>query len=259
MTEETFYAERALNIAKMISDSTVSDKSMAWMNSISKYRYAYNFDWLGRPAIQFPNDAWALQEIVWETRPTIIIETGIAHGGSLLISASLLALLDLCDFLQNKSSKFSISRKVIGIDIDIRLDNRAKLDSHPLACYLELVEGSSVEESTFNRVRKLCGEDSRIMVLLDSNHTADHVFRELEMYSKLVSGGMYLIVYDTALELQEDSTTQGRPWGRGNGPLTAVNKFLAKSQGEFVQDLELSGKLAISVAPFGFLKKVAIE
>ena len=257
MTEETFYIERQLNIQKMIQDQTVREKSLDWMNSIAKHRFAYNFDWFGRPAIQFPNDAWALQEIVWRTRPTTIIETGIAHGGSVLLSASLLALLDLCDHLQENKETFSITRKVIGIDVEIRKHNRMELENHPLSRYLRLIEGSSTDSSTFQQVKRLCSLNSSVMVLLDSNHTADHVLAELQLYSELVTNDMYLIVYDTALELQDSSLSLGKPWGKGNGPLTAVNRFIEMCNGKFIQDLELSGKLAITVAPFGFLRKVS--
>ncbi len=255
MTEKDFYKERSVNIANIIQDKEIATKSIEWMNLIAKHRYAYNFDWLGRPAIQFPNDAWALQEIVWKTKPDVIVETGIAHGGSLILSASLLALLDLCDFLGGSSECFAVSRRVVGIDIDIRQSNRVQIENHPLCVYLELIEGSSVDESTFEKVKAICNQYEKVMVLLDSNHASNHVLRELVLYSELVSTGMYLIVYDTALELQDDSLSAGKPWGPGNGPLAAVDKFLQFSEGRFVKDLEISGKLGITVAPFGFLQK----
>jgi cephalosporin hydroxylase len=255
VTEQSFYESRESNIRKMTSSQQIKELSLDWLNAVSEFRYAYNFDWLGRPAIQFPNDAWALQEIIWDTRPDLVIETGVAHGGSLLLSASLLALLDICDHFENGPGVFRRKRKVIGIDIELRKDNLAAILDHPLSSYIDLIQGSSVSNKTVNEVIQKASGYNRKMVLLDSNHEYSHVYKELEVYSQLVDPGLYLIVYDTAIELQDPKFSNDRPWAPGNGPMTAVLEFLQKPDCVFRQDKRISDKLAITVAPGGFLRK----
>jgi cephalosporin hydroxylase len=214
----------------------------AWKRAfdlIAPYRYAYNWSWLGRPAIQFPQDMVALQEIIWRTRPEVIVETGIAHGGSLVFSASMLALL-------------GGERRVVGVDIDIRAHNRAAIEAHPLASLITMIEGSSVEESTGAQVAALVAGRST-MVVLDSNHTADHVERELALYAPLVGKGFFLVVMDTAIEYADPASIVDRPWGVGNNPMTAVNAFLAREP-RFVIDEEYDAKLLFTVAPRGYLR-----
>jgi cephalosporin hydroxylase len=206
------------------------------------YRYTYNFRWLGLPVIQFPADLVALQEIVWETRPEVVVETGIAHGGSLVFYASLLELL-------------GGDRVVIGIDIDIRAHNRAAIEAHPLAKRIAMVEGSSVDPSIVDEVRTLV-RGRRTMVVLDSNHTHEHVLRELEHYASLVSEGCYLVVLDTIVDRMPKSLYADRPWGPGDNPMTAVDAFLAGNDA-FAIDREYDGKLLFTVAPRGYLKRVA--
>jgi cephalosporin hydroxylase len=211
------------------------------INRSAPFRYTYNFRWLGRPIIQFPQDLVALQEIVWETRPEVVVETGIAHGGSLVFYASLLQLLGGDGF-------------VLGVDIDIRQHNRTAIEAHPLAPRIKMIEGSSVDPAIVARVREAVG-GRRTMVVLDSNHTGDHVLSELQLYSPLVSAGCYLVVLDTIVERMPKALFPDRPWGPGNNPMTAVDEFL-KTTDQFVIDREIDDKLLFTVAPRGFLKRV---
>jgi cephalosporin hydroxylase len=196
---------------------------------------------MGRPAIQFPQDLVAMQEIIWRTQPEVIVETGIAHGGSLIFSASMLALL-------------GGEREVVGVDIDIRPHNRAAIEAHPMASRIAMIEGSSVDEAIAARVRERVAGRSA-MVVLDSNHTADHVARELALYAPLVRQGFFLIVMDTAVEYADPATIVDRPWGPGNNPMTAVDAFLAREP-RFVVDEEYDAKLLFTVAPRGYLRAV---
>ena len=214
-------------------------------------RYSYNFSWLGRPIIQYPQDIVAFQELVFNVRPDLIIETGIAHGGSLVLSASLLALLDVMDGLEPRHSK----RKVVGVDIDIRPHNLQALDQHPLRFKMELIQGSSIEPSIIDQVRSHAKGSSTILVALDSNHTHDHVLAELNAYADLTSIGSYCIVFDTCIEDLPAGSSPDRPWDVGNNPKTAVHEWL-KSHPEFVIDKDIDNTLLISVAPDRYLKRV---
>jgi len=222
-----------------------------------KQKYLYNFDWLGRPIIQYPQDIVAIQEIIWNVKPTLIIETGIAHGGSLILSASMLALLDYCDAIEsNKTINPSDSkRKVVGIDIEVRQHNRAAIVSHPLGSKIEIIEGSSTDQGVVNQVVKIAKDYSPVLVLLDSNHTHAHVLGELNAYADLVSVGSYCVVFDTFVEDMPAGYFADRPWDKGNSPRTAVIEFL-KDHAEFVVDESIQNKLLITVAPGGFLKRV---
>ena len=226
-------------LRKMGSDPEVRAAWKRAFDLIAPYRYAYNWSWMGRPAIQFPQDMIAMQEIIWRTKPEVIVETGIAHGGSLVFSASMLALL-------------GGEREAIGIDIDIRAHNRAAIEAHPMASRITMFEGSSVDEDLAARVRAHVG-DRTAMVVLDSNHTADHVARELELYALLVRAGFYLIVMDTAVEYADPASIVDRPWGPGNNPMTAVDAFLAREP-RFAIDEEYDAKLLFTVAPRGYLR-----
>ncbi|MEO8216880.1 MAG: CmcI family methyltransferase [Acidobacteriota bacterium] len=208
----------------------------------ARHRYSYNFSWMGRPIIQYPQDIVALQEIIWKTRPSAIIETGVAHGGSLIFYASMLELLRGDGI-------------VIGIDIDIRPHNRVEIESHPLSNRIRLVLGSSTDEMTLKSVRDRLEERGPVMVVLDSNHTAKHVFRELELYSGFVAAGSYLVVLDTIVERFPPDLVNDRPWEPGNSPMTAVDQFLMESD-RFEVDNEYDRKLLISMAPRGYLRCV---
>ena len=214
-------------------------------------RYSYNFSWLGRPIIQYPQDIVAIQELVFNVRPDLIVETGIAHGGSLVLSASLLALLDVMDGLDPRQS----NRKVVGVDIDIRPHNRQALDQHPLRFKMELIQGSSIEPSIIEQVRSHAKDCSKILVALDSNHTHDHVLAELNAYADLTSIGSYCIVFDTCVEDLPAGSSLDRPWDVGNNPKTALHQWL-KSHPEFEIDKDIDNKLLISVAPDGYLKRL---
>ena len=222
-----------------------------------KSDYSYNFEWLSRPIIQYPQDIIATQQIIWKVKPDLIIETGIAHGGSLVLSASILALLDYCDALETGLllDPQMPNRKVIGVDIDIREHNLRALNQHPMRNRMELIEGSSVDPDIINRIYDLSKDYKCILVLLDSNHTHDHVLSELYAYAKLVSRGSYCVVFDSVIEDLPNESSGDRPWGTGNNPKTAVWEFL-KDNTDFEIDKEIEDKLVITVAPDGYLKKV---
>ncbi len=216
-----------------------------------KDRYSYNFSWLTRPIIQYPQDIVAFQELVSQVKPDLILETGIAHGGSLVLSASLLCLLDVMEGLDPRQSP----RKVVGVDIDIRPHNRKALDEHPLRFKMELIEGSSIDPGIIQQVRSHADGVERVLVSLDSNHTHEHVLAELNAYADLVSVGSYCIVFDTVVEDLPAGSFPDRPWDVGNNPKTAVHEWL-KSHPEFEIDKKIDNKLLISVAPDGYWKRV---
>jgi cephalosporin hydroxylase len=213
-------------------------------------KYSYNFSWLSTPIIQYPQDIVAFQEIVWQVKPDLIIETGIAHGGSLILSASLLALLDLCEGNEARETH----RKVIGVDIDIREHNRKALEAHPLFNRIELIQGSSIDAEIICQVKKYASQYKRVLISLDSNHTHEHVLAELNAYSDLVTPGSYCIVFDTIIEDLPDEACLDRTWSKGNNPKTAVWEFL-KTHPEFEIDRQVQDKLLITVAPDGYLKR----
>ncbi|MFW9990994.1 MAG: cephalosporin hydroxylase family protein [Candidatus Odinarchaeota archaeon] len=230
------------NARRMANDRELKDLGLAFIVKSKKYHYDYNFSWLGRPIIQFPQDMMAMQEIIWECKPDLIIETGIAHGGSLIFYASLLELL-------------GGNRKVLGIDIDIRDHNRKAIESHPLASRITMLKGSSTSEEIINKVIEISKGYKRIMVCLDSYHTHDHVLDELKLYSPFVTKGCYIVVFDTIIEDFPDWYVEDRPWGKGNNSKTAVFEFL-KTTNRFEIDKDIENKLLITVAPDGFLKCV---
>lgn len=208
----------------------------------NKAQYSYNFKWMGRPVIQYPQDILAMQELIWEIQPDLIIETGIAHGGSLIFYASMLELIG--------------KGEILGIDIDIREHNRREIEKHPMFKRITMIEGSSVDSGIADRVKYFAENKEKIIVVLDSNHTHEHVLRELELYSPLVSMGSYIVVFDTIVEdLPEGYFPNKRPWAVGNNPKTAVAEFLAKNK-SFEVDRTIDNKLLISVAPGGYLRKV---
>jgi len=221
-------------------------------------QYSYNFEWLGRPIIQYPQDIVAMEEIIWQVRPDLIIETGIAHGGSLIFSASMLALLDICDAIEQKKSidPSKSSRKVLAVDIDIRAHNREAIEAHPMASRIQMIQGSSIAPEIVDQVKKIAADYRTVLVCLDSNHTHEHVLAELKAYGPLVTKGSYCVVFDTIVEDLPPELFPDRPWGPGDNPKTAVLEFL-KSHPEFEIDKSIDHKLLISVAPDGFLLKVS--
>jgi len=252
-----FHNARKHNIARMAADENLKTLARRLMIDVSPVQYSYQFDWLGRPIIQIPQDIVAYQEVVWAVRPDLIIETGIAHGGSLILSASLLALLEVCDAATAGTTldPRSPNRRVIGIDIEIREHNRALIEAHPLSWRVEMIEGSSVADEVVHHVRSIARDYQRILVCLDSNHTHEHVLQELEAYTPLVTPGSYCIVWDTVIDDSPEGMFPDRPWGPGNNPKTAVWEFL-RNHPEFEIDKEIDHKLLLSVAPDGYLRRV---
>lgn len=222
-----------------------------------KDKYSYHFCWLGRPIIQYPQDIVAVQELIWQIRPDLIIETGIAHGGSLILSASMLALLDYCEAAEDGKmlDPRASHRRVLGIDIDIRAHNRAAIETHPLAHKIDMIEGSSIVPEVIEKVWGIANGYDRVLVCLDSNHTHDHVMAELQVYAPLASVGSYCVVFDTVIEDMPPDMFPDRPWGPGNNPKTAVWEFL-KTNPEFEIDKSIQHKLMITVAPDGYLRRL---
>jgi cephalosporin hydroxylase len=255
---QQFESEVRDNIRRLGEDDSLAQDTLAWMIKAGTVgAYTYNFQWLGRPVIQYPQDIQAMQEIIWATRPDVIIETGIAHGGSLILSASMLALLDYCDAQATGKPLIpgQSARRVIGVDIDIRAHNRRAIEAHPLSHLISMVEGSSIAPETVEHVRRLAGEGRRVLVSLDSNHTRDHVLAELEAYAPLVSVGSYCVVFDTVVEDMPAELCKDRPWRPGNSPKNAVHAWL-KDHKEFEIDASIPHKLQITVAHDGYLKRV---
>lgn len=220
-------------------------------------KYSYNFSWLGRPIIQYPQDIVAVQELIFKIQPDLVIESGIAHGGSLVLSASILAMLDYADAVAKHEvlDPAKPKRKVLGIDIDIRAHNREAMDAHPMRSRIEMIEGSSIDTKVIDQVRERAKGSKSVLVFLDSNHTHDHVLAEMEAYAPMASVGSYCVVFDTMVEDLPDNLYPDRPWCKGNNPKTAVHAYL-KSHPEFEIDKQIDDKLLISVAPDGYLKRI---
>jgi len=254
---EQFNEEVRQNIEGLGRDQDLQALSRIWVREVSPHKWAYNFSWLGRPAIQFPNDAWALQELIWSIRPDLIVETGIAHGGSLVFSASMLALLDMADAIAegNAFDPRAPKRKVLGIDIDIRAHNRAAIEAHPMATRIEMIQGSSIAPEIIQQVHDIAAGYKTVLVCLDSNHTHEHVLAELNAYAPLTSIGSYCVVFDTLIEDMPARFFPDRPWGPGDNPKTAARAYL-RDHPEFEVDTAIQHKLLITVAPDGFLKRI---
>lgn len=234
--------EKQNSILSFATDTEFRELSNRWRTMALERKYMNNFSWLGRPLIQLPSDAMAIQEIIWAIKPDLVIETGIAHGGSLILSASMLELIGKGD--------------VIGIDIEIRPHNRQEIQNHPLSERITLIEGSSIEEETIKKVKAAAKGKEKILVLLDSNHTHEHVLAELNAYADLVSVDSYCIVFDTFIEdMPDDYIWTDRPWSKGNNAKTAVWDWL-KNHNEFEIDKSIEDKLLLTSAPDGFLKRV---
>lgn len=245
--DEQFELERQRQIARLGGDEDLRKFSRSWQLRAEEYKYVYNFSWLGRPIIQLPQDVFALQELIWAVQPDLIIETGIARGGSLIFSASMLEL--------NASCGGPAQAEVLGIDIEIRPHNREALEAHPLFKRISMIEGSSISADVVLAASTKASKHNRVMVFLDSNHTHRHVLAELQAYAPLVSVGSYCVVFDTAIEEQPIELFSDRPWGPGNSPKTAVHEFLESNE-SFEIDRSISDKLSITVAPDGYLRRI---
>jgi cephalosporin hydroxylase len=237
--------------------SSIYASAQKFMIDSVQERYSFNFEYLGRPIIQYPQDIIAMQELIWRVQPDLIIETGIAHGGTLIMSASMLALLDYCDAVKNSQVLDLVNprRKVLGVDIDIRAHNRAAIQAHPMSSRIEMIQGSSIESEIVAQVHQRAQGNASILICLDSNHTHDHVLAELQAYGSLVTPGSYCVVFDTIIEDLPADMHSDKPWGPGNSPKSAVHEYL-KSHPEFEIDRQIDSKLVISVAPDGYLKKI---
>jgi cephalosporin hydroxylase len=237
---DTFEDDKKYNIKALGEDKNLRESSLEWIGNVSKHKYSYNFSWLGRPIIQFPQDIMAMQELIWNIKPKLIIETGIARGGSLIFYASMLELIG-GDGL------------VLGIDVDIRAHNRVEIENHSMAKRVKMLEGSSIDEAIIAQVNEIALGKAPILVVLDSLHTHGHVLEELKAYSPLVTRNSYLVVFDTVIEDMPENFFPERPWDKGNNPKTAVHEFL-KSNDRFAIDREIENKLLITVAPDGYLR-----
>lgn len=244
------------NIKSIKSDKLFNESSLSWLQNSVKHNYSYNFEWLGRPIIQYPQDILAFQELVWRVKPDLIIETGIAHGGSLILSASILALLDMEEANGfSEKGQSAKKRQVLGIDIEIRPHNKEAIQSHFLANRIHMIEGSSVSMEVAEKVKTFARGFDRVLVCLDSNHTHEHVLRELKIYAPLVSVGSYCIVFDTLIEYLPKESMNGRSWGKGDSPLSASVEYLIGNS-QFKIDEEIDSKLQISACPMGYLKRI---
>ena len=229
-------------IKEMSSDPQMREASKQWMDHSLSHKYSYHFKWLGLPIIQYPQDILAMQELIWDIKPDLIIELGIARGGSLIFSSSMLELL-------------GEDGDVLGIDVDIRTKNWGNILKHPMGKRITMIEGSSIEDATAEKVHEFARNKERIMVFLDSNHTHDHVLKELNLYAPLTTLGSYCIVFDTIVEDMKPEYSSNRPWGIGNNPKTAVHEYL-KTTSAFEIDHSIEEKIQITVCPDGFLKRI---
>jgi len=223
------------------------EAARSFMRESTEPKYSYNFAWLGRPIIQYPQDIVAMQELIWAVQPDLVIETGIAHGGSLILWASLLELNAACGGPADAG--------VIGVDIEIRPANRDAIEGHPMHRRITMIEGSSVDPVVRSQVEGAAAGRERVLVCLDSNHTHAHVLAELEAYAPLASIGSYCVVFDTVIEDLPADAHPDRPWGPGDNPKTAVLEFL-RSHAEFEVDRAIEDKLLITVAPGGYLRRI---
>lgn len=237
---QAFEAECKAEIDAQGQNETLKGLARDFFNESARHKYSYHFSWMGRPIIQLPQDMMAMQELIWNIKPDLVIECGIAHGGSIIYYASLLELQG--------------HGEVLGIDRDIRPHNRQAIESHPMFKRISMIEGSSVDLDVVEQVRALA-EGKKVILVLDSNHTHEHVLAELRLYAPLVSQGSYCVVMDTVVEDMPADAFPDRPWGPGDNPKTAVWAYLEEN-GDFEVDQQMNDKLLISVAPDGYLRRV---
>jgi cephalosporin hydroxylase len=264
----SFEEEVASRVSANAKDPHLTGAAKAFMEASTLPKYCYNFSSLGRPIIQYPQDMVAIQELIWSIRPDLIIEAGIAHGGSLVMSAAALALIDYTEAVEKGGTldPKASPRKVLGIDIDIRSHNREAIEKHPLAHKIHMIQGSSIDPSIIEQVHSFAANHERIMVILDSNHTHDHVLNELRAYAPLTSRHSYCVVFDTIIEDVPDTMYPDRPWSRGNNPKTAVWAYLEELKASprtgndraplsLEIDRSIQDRLLITVAADGYLRR----
>ena len=256
---KNFKQQCEIEINEQGENELLKSKTQDWFNEATKHNYSYHFEWLGRPIIQFPQDIVGTQQLLWDVKPDLVIETGIARGGSMIFYASILELIAQCGGPNNA--------KVLGVDIDIRAHNKEAILAHPMSKRIEMIQGSSIDQSVVEQVKKIAKNAKRIMVCLDSNHTHNHVLEELRLYAPLVSVDSYLIVFDTVVENLPSNLINDRPWAKGNNPKTAVLEYLKEIEShkavgidgtdlKFQIDKKIENQLLITVAPSGFLKRI---
>lgn len=255
MNDKEFIDTVQKQVLENSKNKKLFDSAKNWHDESRKNKYQYLFNWLGRPIIQDPQDIVTVQELIWKCKPDLVIETGIARGGSLMLSASILALMDYFEGVQNK-------RKVIGIDIDIREHSRKGIAEHPIVNSIELLEGSSIDKKIVANVHNRAKNFEKIMIFLDSYHTCDHVYKELISYAPLVSIGSYCVVFDTGIEDVPVEDIGEREWGPGNSPKTAVDKFIKHQEDDsipykFQIDEFYQNRSIITSARSGFLKRIS--
>ncbi len=238
-----FLAERKADIAAMGQDEELRQKSLDWMLHADRYKYTYNFSWMGRPIIKFPADIVIQQELMWRIKPDLVIETGIAHGGSIIFTASMMEMM-------------GIDGEVIGLDIDIRRHNRDLIEAHPMMKRITMIEGSSTEPSIVQRVHEMATGKKCVMVILDSLHSHEHVYNELKAYANLVTVGSYCVLPDTFIEFfPKGYYSENRPWDVGDNPYTAMKQFLSECD-DFANDRSLTDKAMVTETIDGYLKRV---
>lgn len=242
MRDPEFDARNLRMIERMSADERVADASREWIHATYPHEYSYHFEWMGMPIIQYPQDVVAMQEIIWTVRPSVVVETGIARGGSLIYYASLLQLFG--------------GGRVVGVDIDIRPHNRAAIEAHEMSPHISLIEGSSIDPATVDAVRTAIGGDGPVMVVLDSHHTHDHVLAEARAYGPMVSPGSYMVVFDTIVDELPSEASDHRPWAPGDSPGSAVTEFVGESE-EFEVDAAITDKLLLTAGRGGYLRRRA--
>ena len=247
--------EERLNVVEL--NHELKKSAYEFMKASLLSKYSYNYTWMDRPIIQYPQDMMAMQELVWQVKPDLIIETGIAHGGSLIMNASYLAMLDYCDAIECNESldPRKTKRRVLGIDIDIREHNRQAIESHPMSNRIDMIQGSSISPEIIDQVKNYAKNYKRILISLDSNHTHQHVLEELKAYASLTSLDSYCVVFDTIVQDIPKELSGDRPWGPGDNPKTAVWEYL-KTHPEFEIDNSIENKLLVTVAPNGYLRRI---
>jgi hypothetical protein len=240
---QQFLDERNADIERMGSDQELRQKSIDWMIHADRYKYTYNYSWMGRPIIKFPNDMVIQQELMWELKPDLVIETGIAHGGSIIFTASMMEMMN-------------IDGEVVGIDVDIRPHNRTKIEAHPMMKRITMYEGDSVSDAMVEKVRVHTNGKKCVMVILDSLHSHAHVYKELRSYAPMTTLGSYCILPDTFIEFfPKGYYSETRPWDVGNNPHSAMKQYISETD-NFEIDHARTDKAMITETIDGYLKRV---